>query len=329
MNVETKLLIMLCSYDFDRNEVIELMEKSRWEYFLGLCCKHKVGGIIYYTSLKNELLNHIPHRVYYYLKYFYIGNERRNEIMFRELNRLMDYFHSYNVEVLPLKGAILASDIYESYGERSLNDLDFFIRKKEQKNIASVMKSLGYVQGGFDRAKRQIIPMTREEDILWKMKMFNMYPFTMKFDDDYIDDITIDFTFGLIFEQHNDISELLFKNKVNIGCYETLSKSYFFIHLCCHLYKEYSRDEWRSLGLSVNLIKVIDIYRFYHKHFKRCSINDINEKAEELGVKNAVDFSLKMVSIIFSDFKDIVKYINIIPGEVLEENHLVSQISTL
>lgn len=64
--------------------------------------------------------------------------------LFHELESIVRAFQAAGITVVPLKGAWLAESVYASIAQRTMADVDLWVRRKELDAARRVMESLGY-----------------------------------------------------------------------------------------------------------------------------------------------------------------------------------------
>ncbi len=272
-----------------------------WDAFLAVCFKQKVAGLVFDSVNRLGLEDLVSHRTYNILRHFYFGNASRNEVILSWVDRICMAGHDEGIDLRPLKGAILIPCCYRKNGVRCLNDIDFFVAKENRGKVEKLMKSLGFRQGHFSRSRREIKPFSKEENLLWKMKMFNLPPFRRLVDSEHIDVVNVDFAYGISYFENSSIDEEMISRFSNIEGIRTLEEVDFFIHLCCHLHKEATNEAWVSLSQDVNLIKFCDVHRFFYSNILGVNEREVVIRARELGVAMPVYFAIKHCADIYSD----------------------------
>ena len=86
----------------------------------------------------------IPSHIKEELKSDYYLNARKNTIYFNELHILLSEFNKIGIEVIVLKGASLASLVYQNLALRSMGDIDLLIKKLDLSRIDELLRRLGY-----------------------------------------------------------------------------------------------------------------------------------------------------------------------------------------
>ncbi|KER04104.1 nucleotidyltransferase family protein [Photorhabdus temperata] len=272
-----------------------------WDLFLAICFKNKVAGLVYNNIVSGNIQNEVPCRVYYTLRYFYYCNKKRNIILISELDKIIDSFEENQIDVRPLKGAVLIPTIYKDIGSRMMNDIDLFVNKSDIKQLPEIMHQLGFTQGNFDKRNLKVQPLPFNENAIWKLKMFNLPPFHKPIKEHIVDVVSVDFTFGISFTQSKDVSSLLMANSAYYVNYKSLGYIDLFIHICCHLYKEASNSAWEKFKQNINLIKFCDVRESYYIFVTHDRWKELISQILELDVSNSVYFALKNTADLYND----------------------------
>jgi hypothetical protein len=72
------------------------------------------------------------------------AHTKRNEGIALQLAEILAACHQHQVDVLVLKGALLAPTLYDEAGLRPMNDIDLLFRPSDLTKAGSVLESLGY-----------------------------------------------------------------------------------------------------------------------------------------------------------------------------------------
>lgn len=203
-----------------------------------------------------------------------------------------------------LKGAYLTTKVYEE-GCRTSNDLDILIEEENVSTLQDILKADGFIQGYYMKNEDRIVPATRRDIILSKMNYGETVPFA-KFIDGNL--FYVDINFSVDFKPEKEkktVSELLSNiEKVEYGdtYYYTLDKYAFFIHLCCHLYKEATTMEWVKEGRDLQLYKFSDINVYLHDR-KRAYFDKLFLNIEKMQLVKECYYTIANTLIIYPGLK--------------------------
>ena len=234
---EKKLILLLCRLTFseqEKNEIKELVAQTiNWMKVYEYSISNKITTLVW-NNLKNlDVQYNIPKYLKNILKFAEIGIQKQNELYIRQIEGITNEFKIYNCVCIPVKGSFFIPNMYKDYRIRYMGDIDFLIRKKDIPTAYKVMKEKGYIQGQYIASQNTILPITRKDDITWKLKMSHLYPFVKKIDSEYLGAIKCDFRFALDDRLDPEpINEMIQSYDGNI------LPAYRFIHLCTHLYEE-------------------------------------------------------------------------------------------
>ncbi|MGE7592959.1 nucleotidyltransferase domain-containing protein [Peribacillus frigoritolerans] len=124
---ELKLLLEIMKAE--NEDVPFLLEKYKnidWKLFLQLVMHHRVYPVIY-SKLKNLNENVIPKSVIKTLYQEYKKNIFQMLGLCREMEQISELFTENSIDVLFLKGPVIAADIYDDISLRTSKDLDILI----------------------------------------------------------------------------------------------------------------------------------------------------------------------------------------------------------
>ncbi|MDG3043761.1 nucleotidyltransferase family protein [Bacillus sp. B6(2022)] len=151
---------------------------------IGLASRHKVLQLMtpHLIRLDDEK-NHDNLQIFTSLSLY--RESSKNMERFKELKRLLQTFRKENLKAVPLKGAILTPLVYKDYGLRMMSDIDFLIHPDDRKRASSLLKEEGFIIGKYDWATDQEIPISREEEMMWRMNAGNLYSHIKRSGEDF------------------------------------------------------------------------------------------------------------------------------------------------
>jgi hypothetical protein len=147
---EDRLLLFCCRTKIGqetKNIIIEAKKKGiNWNSFLEKARENGVSAIV---SLRlNEINNHfpkIPSNISEELKKDYYLNSAKNALIFEELRKVLKAFKESGLPAIVLKGAALASTVYENLALRPMTDVDLLVKKEDLLLADERLKLLGYM----------------------------------------------------------------------------------------------------------------------------------------------------------------------------------------
>lgn len=131
--------------------------------------------------------------------------------------------------------------------------------------------------------------------------MNTMIPFAKICDSQYAECVKFDISFNLDLKlEPNPVSSMLDRAYQSDGLWY-LKPSDFFIHLCCHLYKEASNAEWIYQNKDVNIIKFCDVREYVLQKMQTEDIQKAIHSALEYKVNQAVYYTIFYLKMIYQD----------------------------
>lgn len=326
--MEQKVVILLSRLDLSEKEkklLLELINQNiDWFKVVRYAINNKVLMLLWHNITKLKISLYLPPYLRRMLNQIYLSTKKDNEIFFQEINKIKNEFETNGIQISLLKGTYLIPHIYKDYGTRSMNDIDCLVNYKDSALITDIMKKLGYVNGIIDIDNCTIKPLTRKEEILWKTSMTNL-PAFYKFNNEHsLKYIKVDFSTKLDFNTDYDLTkEFLQYNKNNF-----LDKPFFFLHLCCHLYKEAVNDTYIKLHKDLNLIKFCDV-REYMLSMKKDELMLAIKYANENKLNKQVYFTLFYLNQLYNeDYNDYINLLDIKDSSFLDEYNIVGTLKT-
>ena len=107
-----------------------LSESVNWDEVLESAEWHSVMPLLYKTLSRVQDRAHVPDNVMDRLKSSYKANVARNMFLFSDFKTVVEALQQKGVKVIVLKGAALASEIYNDVGLRQMSDIDLLIKKR-------------------------------------------------------------------------------------------------------------------------------------------------------------------------------------------------------
>ncbi|SCZ09497.1 nucleotidyltransferase domain-containing protein [Alkaliphilus peptidifermentans] len=300
------LLVSRLTYsDNDEDELKRIVrEKLDWDSILLMAKKHKIMPLLWYNLTTKGLKEAIPYQLERLFKFYYLGTVERNKIYLEELSKIREAFKANGLVCSPLKGGYLIENMYKDLGIRTINDIDIMIESVNRLKVIEVMRSIGYEQGDYDYINHIIKPINREKQIFWKMNMNNLYPFKKLHNSEYCKMTEIDFSFSLDFDLNSDPITMMLQRKIEDNSDDitaVLKPEDFFIHLCCHLYKEATNVMWVKLESDLNLIKFCDVREFALQKMEDKSLERAIEFAKNYKMEEAIYYTLYYLRKLYND----------------------------
>lgn len=315
---DEKYLIILASRktmnEKIKNEIREIVEKDiDWELVLKYSYRNKVTALVFYNIENVAGENIIPNYLKKLLSDYRYCNVLRNNTKLEELKKIVSILEQKNVKVLPVKGAYMIDNIYCDRSVRITNDMDVLIRKKDISIIEKTMENLGYTNGFYNTDAGDIELPSSVKRMLYKTKMYNLIPFTKIVDREMGNVVTLDFSFAMDFNlDTTPVEELINQSKMVHGIWRCAPELYF-IHMCCHHYREASHVAWFKIGSDLNLIKFCDVRELVLQKMDEKAKENAIEFAKKYGLEKTIYFTLYYLKAIYNDgYEDeLMKKLNI------------------
>lgn len=120
-------------------------ESIDWSLFLEKARENGTSAVVYFNlnRIKRDLLR-IPSLTFEQMKKDYYLNAARNALIFEELAKVLQSFHRSGLQVIVLKGAVLAERVYQNLALRPMLDVDLLAKKEDLLYLDEQLNSLGY-----------------------------------------------------------------------------------------------------------------------------------------------------------------------------------------
>ncbi|MGY1422622.1 nucleotidyltransferase domain-containing protein [Bacillus cereus] len=308
--IEDEVLVLcsrkkLANKEISRVKTILNNYQIDFQYLLESSLKHKVTQLIAKHLIQLDENKKI--RTYYkkLLNYHYLGNLERNKALFEEVINLLKQFNSHNIKVIPLKGTVLAPNVYGDIGLRSLNDVDFLISTDDRQTVSNILKDHGYVVGDYSWTEDHIQPINKAEELMWRMNVGNLYSHVKKIENPFLKFLIVDFSYDVDLQKNYHVSTELLKSaeKKSILGMPTylLNDLDFFFHIAIHLYKEATNVEFVNHQADLNLIKFCDLREFLLVKRNEFDWKFVARRAKELGIEKALYFAIYYTELIYQE----------------------------
>jgi hypothetical protein len=121
-----------------------VLQQLDWNFFLESALWHGVAPMVF-NNLKNlPERHHIPDEVIENLKPDYRKNFVRNTILFAEFDRILAAFEKHQIQVIPIKGAAFARNVYGDIALRPMSDIDILVKRTNVHRAKKIVYELGY-----------------------------------------------------------------------------------------------------------------------------------------------------------------------------------------
>ncbi len=298
MNQQEKALYKsLCSFEKDTFDIALL--KAATPTVLGQLFFNRMPAVAYGTLNKHGLLGKVNREFRNSLGNAYTQNCRKNESFFWCVQYVEELLSFCKCNYVMLKGAYLCRCYPEGY--RTSNDIDLLVHPEDVSEISRALLSAGFAQGNIRSGKFE--PATRFEIIESKMTRGETVPYIKEVNLPWMRFLEVDINFSLDYKPGDaDILTQILNNAkvedVNGDRIPTLRSDDFFVHLCCHLYKEATTLPWVEMMRDMTMYKYCDIYMLINELPKE-DVNCLFSRAKELGMEKICAFAVVQMSKLF------------------------------
>ena len=91
-----------------------------------------------------ELRNDAEKDFFNKLRHDYLYTAAKNTLLYSEFSRVVTSLRNEKIDVMAMKGAVLAELVYKDIGIRSMSDVDLLIRKEDIAKADAVLNAVGY-----------------------------------------------------------------------------------------------------------------------------------------------------------------------------------------
>lgn len=301
--IEKNLICLLSRINLNKNEKKEisnlLEQEISWSYIFEVTLKNKCHLLVFENLKKFEIESDEYSKYSQIVKCMSFYNSFNLKLKYEELNLFLERLPE-EVKVVPVKGAHLIKNMYKSSYIRATNDFDFLFKKKDLSIIKNTLNNLGYYQGEYNSKTDTIIPFNAKKRILYNTKMYNLLPYIKIVDDAALKTNLFDFSHSLDFDLRSDIVEEMIDAAVLIDGVWELKPAHFFIHMCCHHYREGSHASWILIGKDLNIIKFCDVREYVINCMKHDDILEAIDFSKKHNLQKAVYFTIYFVREIYN-----------------------------
>jgi hypothetical protein len=121
-----------------------LRDRPDWEYIVDSAGLEGVTSLVYDRIKKNHLERFVPESILIRLESIYYTYSAQNTLFYEELARVNAALDQGCIAFIALKGAFLASTIYENIALRPMRDLDLLVKKEDVSSAVGILEKSGY-----------------------------------------------------------------------------------------------------------------------------------------------------------------------------------------
>jgi len=121
-----------------------LKKRLDWTYIPQSADENEVAAPFYHGLKEIAGEDAVPDRVRAKLTKIYHRVGFQNALFFEELENVLRSFDGLNIDVIVLKGAALAQEVWRNVALREMSDIDLLVREKDLQRADEALSGLGY-----------------------------------------------------------------------------------------------------------------------------------------------------------------------------------------
>jgi hypothetical protein len=131
---EIELLLCCARSQIDESTKIKIKslisQQINWNFLLEIATKHKLLSLLYYhlNTINDKF---ISPEIIISLRNSFQANTQRNLLLTSELLKILNIFKKHQITAIPLKGPLLATFAYGTFGLRNITDLDIIVKPSD------------------------------------------------------------------------------------------------------------------------------------------------------------------------------------------------------
>lgn len=310
---EKQLFTSLCSFKSENFD--KALLNAATPTVLGQLFFNRMQSIAYGTLRDRGLLGKVNREFRNSLMGAYEQNVQKNKSFFGCVMYLNRILAGCGYKYAMLKGAYLCGCYPQGF--RTSNDIDLLVLPEDVTGIGNVLINAGFRQGNIRNG--QFVPATRKEIIESKMTRGEIVPYIKQICLPGMQFFEIDINFSLGYKPGDTqlVREMLGRASTRVaGGLEipTLEEGDFFVHLCCHLYKEATTLPWVEMSRDMTLYKYCDVYMLLNG-IDKDETDRLFERARELEMEKICAFAVLQTAALF-EFRN--EYASMLAKDTLE-----------
>jgi hypothetical protein len=149
-SIEQRTCLLLAKYALLPQQMAELhaltSQPVQWKLVLEQAIRQQVFPLVWH-NIQRQKISGVPPQVAAEFQDFFRLNALRDELMSRELARLLNTLHVAGIPVIPLKGPALAQSLFGDSNLRACSDLDLLIPRAKLAAAVELLGPYGYQSG--------------------------------------------------------------------------------------------------------------------------------------------------------------------------------------
>lgn len=223
-------------------ELLTSYPRFDWAFFHDQAVRHRVASLV----ARNIEVHELPYPSAALRESFranWIVNRHRNRALCDEADHILTRLTAAGIRPMARKGQYLSRVLYPEPGLRPMSDLDLMVRPEDVEPISAMLGELGYAQGRVAPNLRTMRPLSRRDQVFWRMNASSQPPFVRLTSDEFVQAFVVDLRQGVLEPASGrsvDVSEW-FRRAVLVdprtGMYTPCTED-FLIDVCVHLHRE-------------------------------------------------------------------------------------------
>lgn len=234
------------------------LNSKEWYALYSLALEHKVDALLYKLLCRHEaLLEMIPSSIRKAFRSIYKYNYNQNLYGIKEANRIAQACYTAGIRICAKRGIALLNDVYQDYGVRSLQDIDFIVSPKDCLATNCLLQALGYeIFRINDQLSTHLPNNTEVNSVLYKRR--GIYQ-------DYDRKLTVDISYHSKFFNLQSMIDNSAPPTSHIQ-WRTLQAEDSFLLLCQGLYDDALEHNTKPGPEHCSIGKLIDLIGYTHIH---------------------------------------------------------------
>ena len=308
--MEGKLICLLLAKKIDEEACIELLHDKKFSYekFISLLFRHKIAGYITKILMDSKIIYEIHPKWSQVLINYIYGNQKRNEIAFNYIGKIVEEFNNNHISYVVLNGMDYLLSIYQEFGCRFMKDIDILVDYSQLSKVEKIFDVNGYRQVEYNHTGLQEV--TREEKI-FKLCAHNVLsPYVYETGELLCPFINVEMAFDIFPRFKNrafkNLKEYSLRNIQLIEYsnirFNVLSNEMKLIQMAIHIYNDSVKLVNVINGKSDELVKYLDMYLL----IDRCEMNwhTIIDISRDYEICDIVYFALYHLNMLFEECVD-------------------------
>lgn len=114
-----------------------------WEHIIDMATRHRLLPLLY-VNLNSICPENVPRDVMEKLKKEFYANVQKNLLMTGELFKVIKLLEKNDINLIPYKGPVLSSLLYDNIVYRQFDDIDILIEESDALKVKKIMNLSGY-----------------------------------------------------------------------------------------------------------------------------------------------------------------------------------------